>query len=71
MDLGRIGPVLVVVGLVVVGLGGLLWLLGGLGLGRPPGDISWRRGDVHVFVPIASCIVISVVLTLVLNLVRR
>lgn len=71
MDLGRIGPVLVVVGLVVVGLGGLLWLLGGLGLGRLPGDISWRRGDVHVFVPIASCIVISVVLTLVLNLLVR
>lgn len=71
MDLGRIGPVLVVVGLVVVGLGGLLWLLGGLGLGRLPGDISWRRGDVQVFVPIASCIVISVVLTLVLNLLVR
>lgn len=71
MDLGRIGPVLVVVGLVVVGLGGLLWLLGGLGLGRLPGDISWRRGDVHVFVPIASCVIISVVLTLVLNLLVR
>jgi hypothetical protein len=52
-------------------LGGLLWLLGGLGLGRLPGDISWRRGDVHVYVPIATCVVISVVLTLVVNLLVR
>lgn len=71
MDPGRIGGMLVVAGLLVAVLGGLLWLLGGLGLGRLPGDIFWRRGDVNVYVPIATCVVISAVLTLVLNLLVR
>jgi len=71
MDLDRLGRVLVVIGLVTVVAGALFVLLGGLGLGRLPGDISIRRGNVHVYIPLASSIVISLVLTLVLNLVLR
>lgn len=65
------GRTLVVVGLVIAGVGALVWLLGGLGLGRLPGDFSWRRGGTRVYVPIASSIVVSVVLTIVLNLLIR
>lgn len=71
MDLDRLGPTLVIIGLVIVAAGGLLWLLGGLGLGRLPGDISWRKGNVSVYVPIVSSLVISLVLTVVLRLFRR
>jgi hypothetical protein len=68
MDVGR---TLVVVGLVIAGAGVLIWLLGGLGLGRLPGDIAWRRGNVRVYVPIVSCLLLSLVGTLVLNLFFR
>jgi len=71
MDLDRLGRALVVIGLVTVAAGALFVLLGGLGLGRLPGDISIRRGNVHIYFPLASCIVISLVLTVVLNLVLR
>jgi hypothetical protein len=65
-----IGRLCVALGLGLVVLGGLLWLFGGrLGwLGRLPGDI--RIGD-SIFVPITTCIVLSVVLTVVLNLLGR
>lgn len=68
MDVGR---TLVVVGLLIAAVGALVWLLGGLGLGRLPGDFSWRRGNVRVYVPIASCLLLSLVGTLVLNLFFR
>ncbi len=68
MDVGR---TLVIVGLLIAVMGGLIWLLGGLGLGRLPGDISWRRGNVRVYVPIVSCLLLSLVGTLVLNLFFR
>ncbi len=71
MDLDRIGRLLVGVGLVVALAGGVLVALGALGIGRLPGDISIRRGNTRIFVPLASSIVISIVLTLLLNLFLR
>lgn len=71
MELGGVGRVLVVAGLVLVGLGALIVLASSLGLGRLPGDITFRRGNVRVFVPLASSVVLSVVLTLLLNLILR
>jgi hypothetical protein len=40
-------------------------------LGRLPGDISFSRGNTHVYIPLATGIVISVILTVVLNLIFR
>jgi hypothetical protein len=62
--------------LVVVGLGiaavGVAWpFLARLGLGRLPGDILVRRGAFTFYAPIATCIIVSVVLSLVLWLLRR
>jgi Protein of unknown function (DUF2905) len=71
VELDRLGRVLVVIGLVVVAGGALLVLLSGLGLGRLPGDLSIRRGNTHFYFPVASSIVISILLTVVLNLVLR
>jgi hypothetical protein len=57
------------IGLVVVGL---LVSLGGFGwFGRLPGDIRIERESVRVYIPFASMILISVVLSLVVYLIRR
>jgi hypothetical protein len=51
----------------------LLWEIGGkyLGLGRLPGDISVDRGNFKFYFPIVTCIVLSILLTLLLNLFGR
>lgn len=52
---------------------GLLLHFGGrfLSLGRLPGDIIIQRGNFTFYFPIVTCILLSVVLTLVLSLFRR
>ncbi|WP_274651800.1 DUF2905 domain-containing protein [Paenibacillus humicola] len=51
---------------------GLLWALLGkfIPLGRLPGDISIRKGNFGFYFPIVTCIVVSVVLSLVSYIVR-
>ena len=68
-DLGR---VLVAFGLVVV-LAGVVLLLAGRvpWIGRLPGDFVVRRGPVTIYFPLATGLVVSVVLTLLLNLFLR
>jgi len=63
------GKVLVVVGLCIACLGVLILL--GVPLGRLPGDVVYRRGGVTVYIPLATSVVLSVVVTLVLLFVRR
>ena len=41
------------------------------GLGRLPGDLVWRRKNTTVYFPIVTSLVLSVVLTLLLNLLFR
>ncbi len=62
---------LIILGVALVALG-LLWpLLGRLGLGHLPGDFSYRGEHVTVYIPLATSIVVSAVLTLVLWLINR
>ena len=63
------GRTLVVVGLIVAAIGVLMML--GLPLGRLPGDITISRGRGTFYFPIVTCIVVSVVLTLLFSLFRR
>lgn len=66
-DLGRL---LLVIGGIIVLLGIVLLVVGRVPLlGRLPGDISFRRGNTSFYFPIVSCILASVVLTVLLNLV--
>lgn len=63
---------LVVVGGVVVIVVGLLIYSGAFSwFGRLPGDIRYESGSVRVYVPIVSMLLVSVVLTLLFNLLRR
>lgn len=71
MDLDRFGRLLLAVGLLVVLAGAVLVALASLGIGRLPGDLSVRRGNLRIYIPIASSIVISIVLTVLLNLFLR
>ena len=73
MDLSQIGRWAVFAGLGLAALGGLLWLAGraGLPLGRLPGDIRIERGGFSCFIPLASSIVISLLLTVALNVIVR
>ena len=60
---------LVIIGILVAGLG--LLMMAGLPLGRLPGDFSVRRGNFSFYFPLATSVLISVVLTLVFYLLRR
>ena len=68
-----VGRVIVIVGVVLVAIGGLFMLLGrtGLPLGRLPGDIVYRGKNTTFYFPLATSILVSVVLTLVLYLIGR
>ena len=60
---------LIIIGLVLVGVGLLMKL--GLPIGRLPGDIVIRRGSGSFYFPIVTCLILSVVLSLLALLVRR
>ena len=63
------GRTLVILGLVIAGIG--LVVMAGVPLGRLPGDIIWRRGQTTIYLPIVTCLVISVVLSLIMTIFRR
>ena len=68
----ELGKWLVFLGLIIVGLGALLWSGFGRGwLGQLPGDVNVQKGNFSFHFPIVTCLVISVVLTLLLWLFRR
>ena len=62
---------LIAIGLVLVVVG-LLWpWLSKLGLGRLPGDIAIERGNFTFYFPIVTCLIVSIVLSLVFWLMNR
>ena len=65
------GLVLIAVGLGIVLVGLLVWSGALSWFGRLPGDIRIERENLRVYVPITSMILVSLVLTLLINLVRR
>ena len=68
-DLGRLlivlGAAATLIGLLLVLVPRLPWL------GRLPGDIRIRRGTFTFYFPLVTCVVVSVILTLILNLFGR
>ncbi len=68
----QLGKFLVITGIVLVGLGLLLMAgtrLSFFGFGRLPGDITYKGKSVSFYFPIVSCLVLSVLVTLVLWLI--
>jgi len=67
-----VGKFLVIIGIAIVVLGFILWSGIGAGfLGKLPGDIRIERGNSVFYFPIVTCIVISIVLSLIFSLFRR
>lgn len=70
LDIGRL---LIILGVALVVVGGTLMLLGrtGVPLGRLPGDILYQGKSTTFYFPLASSILISVVLSIILFLIAR
>ena len=70
--MNEFGKILVIIGLVIAGVGVLVWTGVGKGwLGRLPGDIHYTKGDFSFHFPLVTCLLISAVLTLLLWLFRK
>ncbi len=69
----ELGRLLVMLGVALVVIGGIVMLLGrtGLPLGRLPGDFLYRGKNATFYFPLASSILLSVVLSIVLFLIGR
>ncbi|HID10649.1 MAG TPA: DUF2905 domain-containing protein [Candidatus Latescibacteria bacterium] len=65
------GKILIFFGLILVLMGLVLTIGGKLPIGRLPGDIHVQRGNFHFYFPLATCILLSLILTIVLNLFLR
>lgn len=72
-DLTTLGRWVFLAGIAVMLLGGMLWLVGrfGLPLGRLPGDIFIQRDGFSFYFPLTTMILISLILTVVANLIGR
>ncbi len=68
-----VGKILIAVGLAIALLGALIWLGGRLHLplGRLPGDIRVEHDNFKFYFPLTTCILISLVLTLIFWLLRK
>jgi len=64
------GKLLILVGIIIVLLGALVVLLGRVGLFKLPGDLQFSSKNWRIYIPIASCIIISIILTVILWLIR-
>lgn len=67
MEPRDVGRLLLIGGLLVAAIG-VVFLVGG---GRLPGDLRFGRGNARVYIPLATCLILSIVATLVLNLFSR
>jgi Protein of unknown function (DUF2905) len=71
MNSELIGKVLVVAGICLTVLGGLFYFLGKAGFKGLPGDINIQREGFSFSFPIVTCIVLSIILTVLANLLFR
>ena len=63
------GKLLLIGGLLIAGIG--LLMMAGLPVGRLPGDFAIRRGNATFYFPLATSILVSIILTLLLSMFRR
>jgi hypothetical protein len=67
-----LGKTLVITGLIVVVCGALLWLGAGKDRGGLlPGDVFVERGNFKFYFPIVTCLVLSVIVTILLRLFHK
>lgn len=64
------GRTILVAGLLLAAVGGLIWALGRLGFKGLPGDLRIESGRMTIYFPIATCLALSALLTLLVWLVH-
>ncbi len=64
------GKTIMLAGAAIALIGAILWVLGKLGFRGLPGDLSFGSDKLRIYVPIATCLVVSIVLSGVLWLLR-
>ncbi len=68
MDIGRF---LIIVGIVITVLGFLFLISDKLPLGKLPGDINIGKNNFRISIPVTTCILVSIILTLIINFFSR
>jgi hypothetical protein len=72
IDFSNLGKFVALTGAVLLVLGGLIWLMGKVPfLGNLPGDIRIQRENVSCFFPLTTMIILSILLTVIINIVLR
>jgi Protein of unknown function (DUF2905) len=71
MDLSGVGRLLLILAAVLAVIG-VLFVLAGRGLlPRLPGDVAIERGNTRIYFPLGTSVLVSLILTVVLNLILR
>ena len=72
MAVESLGRMILYIGIILVLIGGFFILAAKVPwFGRLPGDIIYRRGGMTIFLPITTMVLVSIVLTLLMNIVWR
>jgi len=69
--MNEFGKLLFICGMIIAGIGLLLWFGIGKDLGRLPGDVHFNRGNFSLHFPIVTCLLISVAISILLWLIRK
>lgn len=71
----ELGKMLVAIGVLLASVGAILWRTGGLGflknIGHLPGDLSFEKGGSSFYFPLTTCILLSVILSLISWVIRK
>ena len=69
----QLGKWIVLIGLLIVLVGGIVWLLGDKlsWLGRLPGDIRYEGENVNFYFPVTTMIILSILLSFLISLINR
>ena len=71
MNIEGMGRMLLVMALITFLLGGIFVIGGKIGLGRLPGDIYIKKGNFSFYFPIITCVIVSLLITFILNIVSK
>jgi hypothetical protein len=66
--MGQMAKILIGFGLALVVAGGLMLLMQRFGIGRLPGDLAWKGKHGTLYLPLATSVLLSLILTVLLNL---
>lgn len=71
MHLTETARFLIIAGVAIAAVGFLLLISDRLPLGRLPGDLKFGSGNFRIYIPVVTCVLLSVLITLVVNFFSR